>query len=323
MSPKAHAECTVCGETWEGPLEEVSEAVDEHNRFHEVDIERVATDGGTDADACPNCRVGVDDEDCPHLRAGDDCPICTAPLEKPTAEKVQCPHCNYVVNGINMGHVLRDFDLTFRQSTRVLDLFGYDKPATPGSAGNKLRRLCADHDIEREAFNDILADLRHVGRYASDTDDQPVATDGGVAKLYYAGGNAGTSRHLHIDEGCRHLKQTSNVNHCSPGNAPRGQLCNECADDLTLADLREQVVTDGGQDIPEECISCGATPVPAGDDCWECPDCGLTGCGIGGCTHDESSSVATDGGHPPGVSGGATHPTPDREGYAREEKGEE
>ncbi len=52
-------------------------------------------------------------------------------------------------------------------------------------------------------------------------------------------------------------------------------------------------VADGGFDqstgatdqIPDECITCGGEPIPAGNDCWECPDCGLTGCGISGCEH--------------------------------------
>ena len=48
--------------------------------------------------------------------------------------------------------------------------------------------------------------------------------------------------------------------------------------------------TDGTDRIPDECITCGAEPVPAGNDCWECPDCGLTGCGISGCDHGGESA---------------------------------
>ena len=43
--------------------------------------------------------------------------------------------------------------------------------------------------------------------------------------------------------------------------------------------------------IPEKCITCGAEPEPVSNDCWECPDCGLTGCGISGCDHGGERDV--------------------------------
>jgi hypothetical protein len=42
----ARAVCRDCGKEWTGDLEEVSDAVDDHEQFHDVDIQRVATDGG-------------------------------------------------------------------------------------------------------------------------------------------------------------------------------------------------------------------------------------------------------------------------------------
>jgi hypothetical protein len=60
------------------------------------------------------------------------------------------------------------------------------------------------------------------------------------------------------------------------------------------ADGQTRLVTDSGETpgretdrVPSECVTCGASPVPAGDDCWECPNCGLTGCGMGGCSGGE------------------------------------
>jgi len=135
----------------------------------EDDLERVITDGGVVAADCPSCYTDDDSEtDCPHLLAGDACPVCGKTLEKPRGAKVQCLHCEYVVNGQRMGQVLDDFDLTYRQASRLLQLFGFDKPATPGSAENNLRILCVDNGIERAELNDLLADLRHVGRYAGE-----------------------------------------------------------------------------------------------------------------------------------------------------------
>ena len=115
---------------------------------------------------CPNCYTDNDDEtDCPHLLAGDDCPNCARALEKPRAGKVECPGCYYVVNGQHNGLELRDFNLTYRQADRLLKLFGYGRAATPGDAGNQLRRLCHDFGIGRERLNGLLADLRGTGRY--------------------------------------------------------------------------------------------------------------------------------------------------------------
>ena len=86
-------------------------------------------------------------------------------MEKPRAGKVECPNCEWVVNGQNQGYELRRYNLTFRQASRLLQLFGYDRPATPGNAGNALGKLCLDHEIEREELNDVLDDLRGNGAY--------------------------------------------------------------------------------------------------------------------------------------------------------------
>jgi len=110
---------------------------------------------------CPNCYTDNDDEtSCPHLLAGDGCPNCGTELEKPPASKVQCPNCEWIINGSHNEQELRDFELTYRQASRVLQLFGYDKPPTPGSAGTALRELCHDYHVDREEFNDVLRDLR-------------------------------------------------------------------------------------------------------------------------------------------------------------------
>jgi len=119
------------------------------------------SDATTDASECPNCHTDSDGEaDCPHLLAGDDCPNCGAEMEKPRGMKVSCPNCEWVVNGQYQDTELRQFNLTFRQACRLLQLFGYNRPGTPGSAGTALRELCIDHDIERDELNDVLDDLR-------------------------------------------------------------------------------------------------------------------------------------------------------------------
>jgi len=110
---------------------------------------------------CPNCHTDNDDEtDCPHLLAGDSCPNCSAKLEKPTAGKVECPNCEWVVNGQYQRQELREFTLTYRQASRFLQLFGYPRPATPADAEGSLRRLCHEHDMNRGELNDVVADLR-------------------------------------------------------------------------------------------------------------------------------------------------------------------
>lgn len=118
-------------------------------------------DPTTSPSECPNCQTDSDEEtDYPHLLSGDDCPNCGAEMEKPPAGKVTCPNCEWVVNGRYQDTELRQFNLTFRQARRLLQLFGYHRPGTPGSAGTALRELCMDHDIERDELNDLLDDLR-------------------------------------------------------------------------------------------------------------------------------------------------------------------
>jgi ribosomal protein L37AE/L43A len=56
--------------------------------------------------------------------------------------------------------------------------------------------------------------------------------------------------------------------------------------------MSEQPLADTEQK-PDECITCGATPQSHGSDCWECPECGLTGCGIGGCEPESDRPFAT------------------------------
>ena len=50
----------------------------------------------------------------------------------------------------------------------------------------------------------------------------------------------------------------------------------------------------GVEHVPEECVTCGSSPKPHGSDCWECPECGLTGCGIGGCEPESERSFAPE-----------------------------
>jgi len=44
--PQARAECADCGEVWTGDFETVADDVEAHEQFHDVTIQRVATDGG-------------------------------------------------------------------------------------------------------------------------------------------------------------------------------------------------------------------------------------------------------------------------------------
>jgi len=119
---------------------------------------------------CPNCYTDNDDEtDCPHLLEGDDCPNCGNELTKPPAGKVECDRCFHVVNGQSQHVDLRDFELTYRQADRLLYTFGYGRAASPGNAENALRRLCSDFEVDRKRLNDLLADLKGEGRYASST----------------------------------------------------------------------------------------------------------------------------------------------------------
>ncbi len=85
------------------------------------------------------------------------------------------------------------------------------------------------------------------------------ATDGGqdVERLYYATASNAARRHLHVDEHCDDLKQAKRTNSAPVTHPPRGNLCDCCAPDMTLADLQEgAVATDGGE---YECDACGET----------------------------------------------------------------
>jgi hypothetical protein len=124
----------------------------------------------TTAEDCPNCYTDNDDEtDCPHLLSGDDCPNCGHELHKPRAGKVECERCFHVVNARTTDEELRLYDLTAREASRLLDLFGYRRQKNASGAGNELGKLCNEYDIEPEELNDVLADLRGEGRYASST----------------------------------------------------------------------------------------------------------------------------------------------------------
>lgn len=165
MPRHARAECNDCGETWTGTLEEVSDRVDDHDQFHDVDIKRAATDGGS--------------------------------------------------------------------AKNLAWLPKFDE-------GNVVRCMTCGNEA------DDIDDLTHKSG-CPDAAEDDVAPDGGVVQLYYAGGNAGKHRTLHVDDDCRHLDKTDNVNHCSANNAPRGRLCGDCAGDCTLTDLAgERAVADGG-----------------------------------------------------------------------------
>lgn len=80
MPRRARAECADCGATWEGTLEYVSEVVDDHDRFHDVDIQAVATDGGWRRQEAHSVQqhAGVGDQEprCTHTKGPLPCTDC-------------------------------------------------------------------------------------------------------------------------------------------------------------------------------------------------------------------------------------------------------
>jgi hypothetical protein len=63
------AKCETCGVIKRGDLEEVGDAIEDHEQFHDVRIQRVATDGGKAIDASPDVGDRVtyyDSESDPH-----------------------------------------------------------------------------------------------------------------------------------------------------------------------------------------------------------------------------------------------------------------
>ncbi|AUV84718.1 hypothetical protein C2R22_24630 (plasmid) [Salinigranum rubrum] len=127
--------CPNCGPFGAG-LFESREALVEYDHESARNLKQfdLVTDGGVTAADCPNCYTDDDSETgCPHLLAGDDCPNCGRELEKPRCGKVECPVCRFVVNGQHIYQELYDFELTFRQASRLLSLFGYDRRRRPGT----------------------------------------------------------------------------------------------------------------------------------------------------------------------------------------------
>ncbi len=97
----------------------------------------------------------------------------------------------------------------------------------------------------------------------------------------------------HEDRHCPDLPNAG-VNEVDPDTLDeRWSACPTCSGGDAATAV---AMADGGtsEQIPDECISCDAEPTPAGDACWECPECGLTGCGIEGC--NEGHDARTDGG---------------------------
>jgi hypothetical protein len=112
------------------------------------------------------------------LLAGDDCPNCGDDLMKPSAGKVQCARCHYVVNGQRNG-VVGDFNVTKREAARLLDALGYDAHGSFGTLENRLRRVCDDHGTDPAKLSDVLKDI--TGRYA-DSDTKPAGSSGEISK---------------------------------------------------------------------------------------------------------------------------------------------
>lgn len=92
------------------------------------------------------------DEECPNCPDGE--------LVKPRGELEQCPECLFVNNPGYMGNELHDFNLTHRQGRLLLRTFGYSFHGNQGDIGTRLRRLCSEHDLERDELNGLLDDLR-------------------------------------------------------------------------------------------------------------------------------------------------------------------
>lgn len=110
-----------------------------------------------DGDRCPNCDQGT--------------------LRKPRGAKARCPWCKYVVNGRNNGTEMKDFDISYRQAKRLLDVFGYDPHGTPGDIGTRLRQFCHDEDIAMSDLNGLLRDLRSTQATARDRSVQGGVVD--------------------------------------------------------------------------------------------------------------------------------------------------
>jgi len=122
------------------------------------------------------------------------------------------------------------------------------------------RAECADCGETWEGdFETVAEDVEGHDQF-HDVQIQRVATDGGTTDLpdtlYYNGGNAGASRRLHVTgdpRECRCIALIDNVQACTASRPPRGQLCQECASDLTLADLVDRrAATDGGETISDD-----------------------------------------------------------------------
>lgn len=72
-----------------------------------------------------------------------------------------CATCFWVVGGENNEYELSDFDLTYRQAQRLLDLCDEDWHGTPGDIGTRLRHVFG-HPESGGGLNDLLADIRDV-----------------------------------------------------------------------------------------------------------------------------------------------------------------
>jgi hypothetical protein len=72
-----------------------------------------------------------------------------------------------------------------------------------------------------------------------------------IDEVFYGGHRAGVDRTLHVTEDCPGVEKMREV--CSAPAShppPRGDLCEICAPDLTLDDVRATVATDGGRVPP-------------------------------------------------------------------------
>jgi len=90
------AKCEQCGVLERGDRETVGDAVDDHDRFHDTRVQRVATDGGTEANGieqyCEGCGVAVyecevGDSDGKHWIVPSYCPKCGCKVGTETQRK--------------------------------------------------------------------------------------------------------------------------------------------------------------------------------------------------------------------------------------------
>lgn len=246
------AECEKCGIIERGSLEEAGDAADAHERFHDVRVKRVATDGGSKL-RCASCRATVTLDDTIELqvpeigegtiariRVCEDCRPDTGNKRPVTAYKDLLKEVIKRANGIEEEQAtLGDSELMTDGGHEDEEYYVLDEDRSAVVAGPFQSKERASEEATDRGPGHVVAtdrviemvELTSTATIRWENEDVDVLTDGGVPKGVVTCTNCGT------DSPLSEVLET--------GRCPS---CDEKIDPDAPARIRSDLVDDAGWD---------------------------------------------------------------------------